>query len=142
MVGVAYAKRFPNSEVGQIVRFAEQDWTVVGHFAAGGSSFESEIWGENEQFMPVFRGEIFQSLTFRMKDPSAFEGLKTTLEADARLVVDAVQEHDFYAKQSTMLATILNFIAIFWRWSGTFPSARGTWQGLWLLFHSIFVFCL
>ena len=97
----------------QVVRFAEQDWTVVGHFAAGGSSFESEIWGENEQFMPVFRGEIFQSLTFRMKDPSAFEGLKTTLEADARLVVDAVQEHDFYAKQSTMLATILNFIAIF-----------------------------
>ncbi len=113
VVGVAYAKRFPNSEVGQVVRFASQDWTVVGHFTAGGSSFESEIWGENEQFMPVFRGEIFQSLTFRMKDPSAFDGLKTTLEADARLVVDAVQEHDFYAKQSTMLATILNFIALF-----------------------------
>ncbi len=113
VVGVNYAKRFPNSEVGQVVRFGEQDWTVVGHFTAGGSSFESEIWGENEQFMPVFRGEIFQSLTFRMKDPSAFEGLKTTLEADARLVVDAEQEHEFYAKQSTMLATILNFIALF-----------------------------
>lgn len=113
VVGVNYAKRFPNSEVGQIVRFAQQDWTVVGHFAAGGSSFESEIWGENEQFMPVFRGEIFQSLTFRMKDPSAFDGVKATLEGDARLVVDAIQERAFYENQSTMLARILNFIAIF-----------------------------
>jgi ABC-type antimicrobial peptide transport system permease subunit len=113
VVGVAYAKRFPNSEVGKTVRFAEEEWTVVGQFAAGGSSFESEIWGENEQFMPVFRGEIFQSLTFRMKDPSAFAGLKETLEADSRLVVDAAQERAFYASQSTMLARILNFIAIF-----------------------------
>ncbi|MFN0180893.1 MAG: ABC transporter permease [Gemmatimonadales bacterium] len=113
VVGVAYAKRFPNSEVGKTVRFAEEEWTVVGQFTAGGSSFESEIWGENEQFMPVFRGEIFQSLTFRMKDPSAFAGLKESLEADSRLVVDAAQERDFYASQSTMLATILNFIAIF-----------------------------
>ncbi|MDX2056614.1 MAG: ABC transporter permease [Gemmatimonadales bacterium] len=113
VVGVAYAKRFPNSEVGQVVRFAEEEWTIVGHFAAGGSSFESEIWGENEQFMPVFRGEIFQSVTFRMKDPAAFDGLKETLEADARLQVDAFRERDFYANQSEMLARILTFIALF-----------------------------
>ncbi|MBL8986670.1 MAG: ABC transporter permease, partial [Gemmatimonadetes bacterium] len=113
VVGVAYAKRFPNSEVGQVVRFAEEDWTIVGHFAADGSSFESEIWGENEQFMPVFRGEIFQSVTFRMKDPAAFDGLKETLEADARLQVDAFRERDFYANQSEMLARILTFIALF-----------------------------
>lgn len=113
VVGVAYAKRFPNSEVGQVVRFAEEEWTIVGHFAAGGSSFESEIWGENEQFMPVFRGEIFQSVTFRMKDPAAFDGLKETLEGDARLQVDAFRERDFYANQSEMLARILTFIALF-----------------------------
>ncbi len=113
VVGVAYAKRFPNSEVGQVVRFAEEDWTIVGHFAADGSSFESEIWGENEQFMPVFRGEIFQSVTFRMKDPAAFDGLKETLEGDARLQVDAFRERDFYANQSEMLARILTFIALF-----------------------------
>jgi ABC-type antimicrobial peptide transport system permease subunit len=113
VVGVAYAKRFPNSEVGKVVRFAEEDWTVVGQFSAGGSSFESEIWGENEQFMPVFRGQIFQSVTFRMKDPGSFDGVKQTLEADSRLVADAFRERDFYANQSTMLATVLNFIAIF-----------------------------
>jgi ABC-type antimicrobial peptide transport system permease subunit len=113
VVGVAYAKRFPNSAVGNVVRFAEEDWTVVGQFSAGGSSFESEIWGENEQFMPVFRGQIFQSITFRMKDPGSFDGLKQSMESDGRLTVDAFRERDFYANQSTMLATVLNFIAIF-----------------------------
>ena len=106
VVGLAYRAAVPQfARRADVIRFAEQDWTVVGQFAAGGSSFESEIWGENEQFMPVFRGQIFQSVTFRMKDPSAFDGVKQPLEADARLAVDAVQERDFYANQSTMLAT-------------------------------------
>jgi putative ABC transport system permease protein len=113
VVGSAYAARFPNSDVGDVVRFAETDWTVVGQFSADGSSFESEIWGENEQFMPVFRGEIFQSVTFRMRDPAAFDGIKETLESDPRLTLDAFRESEFYANQSTMLAQILTFIAIF-----------------------------
>lgn len=113
VVGKGYVSRFPNSDVGQVLRFAEQDWTIVGHFAADGSSFESEIWGDAEQFMPVFRGEIFQSVTFRMKDPAAFAGIKETLEDDGRLVVDAFREREFYENQSAGLATVLNFIAIF-----------------------------
>lgn len=113
VVGTAFASRFPNSGVGEVLRFAETDWTVVGHFSAEGSSFESEVWGENEQFMPVFRGEIFQSVTFRMRDPSAFDGIKQSLESDPRLTLDAFRESEFYASQSTMLATILNFIALF-----------------------------
>lgn len=113
VVGTAYAARFPSSGVGNVVRFAETDWTIVGQFAADGSSFESEIWGENEQFMPIFRGQVFQSITFRMKDPAAFDGIKQTIEADPQLTLDAFRERDFYANQSTMLAQILSFIAIF-----------------------------
>lgn len=113
VVGTAYAARFPNSGVGNTVRFAETDWTIVGHFSADGSSFESEIWGENEQFMPVFRGQVFQSITFRMRDASAFDGIKQTIESDPQLTLDAFREREFYANQSTMLAQILTFIAIF-----------------------------
>jgi putative ABC transport system permease protein len=113
VVGATFAQRFANSAVGSQLEFAGQSWTVVGHFAAGGSSFESEIWGENEQFMPVFRGEVFQTITFRMKDPAAFDGVKETLEADARLGVDAVQERSFYENQSEGLTQILGFIAVF-----------------------------
>ena len=113
LVGRTIAGRFPNTDVGDRMRFANRDWTVVGHFAAGGSSFESEIWGENEQFMPAFRGEVFQSVTFRMRDPAAFEGVKEALEEDPRLRVDAERELDFYANQSTGLTGILRFFAVF-----------------------------
>lgn len=113
VVGTAYAQRFDNSAVGDSVRFGEQTWLVVGRFSAGGSSFESEIWGENEQFMPVFRGEVFQTVTFRMRDPSAFEGIKAELEGDARLTVDAFRERDYYEGQSTLLAQVLSYFAVF-----------------------------
>jgi ABC-type antimicrobial peptide transport system permease subunit len=113
VVGRTFALRFPNSGVGDVIAFAGQDWTVVGRFEAGGSSFESEIWGEAEQFMPVFRGEVFQVVTFRMRDPSSFEGIKTTLEGDSRLYLDAFRELDFYENQGTLLSQILGFIAVF-----------------------------
>jgi len=55
-VGSRLTQRFPHTQVGQTLRFAGRDWNVVCNFSAAGSAFESEIWGENEQFMPVFRG--------------------------------------------------------------------------------------
>ncbi|MEJ2205486.1 MAG: ABC transporter permease [Gemmatimonadota bacterium] len=113
VVGRTFTQRFPNSDIGDRLRFAGQDWTVVGHFEAGGSSFESEIWGENEQFMPVFRGEVFQVVTFRMADPENFEGIKASLEGDARLYMDAFRERDFYEDQSSMLGQLLEFMAVF-----------------------------
>jgi len=113
VVGRTFVQRFPNSGVGDQITFGGQDWTVVGHFAADGSSFESEIWGENEQFMPVFRGEVFQVVTFRMSDPSSFDGVKQTLEGDARLSFDAFRERQFYEDQGSLLSQILDFIAVF-----------------------------
>jgi ABC-type lipoprotein release transport system permease subunit len=105
------ASTFPNTDVGQTLHFGGRDWTVVCHFTAGGSAFESEIWGENEQFMPVFRGEVFQSVSFRLKDPAAFDEAKRALEGDQRLTVDVHQEATFYAEQSQVLGRILEILA-------------------------------
>ncbi len=113
LIGKSIVDRFANTGIGQTISLANRDWTVVGHFAADGSSFESEIWGENEQFMPAFRGEVFQSLTFRLKDPAAFESVRQTLADDPRLPVDAHREYDFYANQSFQLTQIINIAAIF-----------------------------
>jgi ABC-type lipoprotein release transport system permease subunit len=113
LIGASIVGRFADTGIGDEISFANRDWMVVGHFAAAGSSFESEIWGENEQFMPAFRGEVFQSLTLRMADPSSFESIKQTLEADPRLPVTAVREYDFYANQSLQLSQILSFAAVF-----------------------------
>ena len=111
-VGKKMAGRFNHTGVGETLRFAGRNWNVVCHFSANGSAFESEIWGENEQFMPVFRGDAFQSVTFRLKDPAAFEEAKRTLEADRRLTVDVHREADFYAEQSQLLGRILTILAL------------------------------
>ena len=111
-VGEKMAGRFDHTGIGETLRIAGRNWTVVCRFTANGSAFESEIWGENEQVMPVFRGEAFQSVTFRLQDPGAFEEAKRTLEADKRLTVDVYREADFYAKQSELLGRILQILAI------------------------------
>jgi len=111
-VGRRLTQRFPHTQVGQTLRFAGRDWNVVCNFSAAGSSFESEIWGENEQFMPVFRGDVFQSITFRLKDPAAFDEAQRSLQADKRMTVDVHRESAFYAQQSQLLSNILSFLAI------------------------------
>lgn len=111
-VGQRIVGRIMNTAIGNTLRFAGRDWLVVCHFSAGGSAFESEIWGENEQFMPVFRGEVFQSITFRLRDPAAFDEAKRALEADRQLTVDAHRESEFYVEQSKLLGSILRVLAV------------------------------
>lgn len=110
-VGQRLTSRFPHTGVGETMHFAGRDWTVVCHFTAAGSAFESEIWGENEQFMPVFRGEVFQSITFRLKDAGAFDEARRALMDDRRMTVDVHRESEFYAQQSQLLGLILGYLA-------------------------------
>ena len=110
-VGMKLVGRFPGARVGDRIRFAGRDWDTVCAFTAAGSAFESEIWGENEQFMPVFRGQVFQSLSFRLRDPAAFDEAKRALEADKRIQVDVHRESDFYRQQSQLLGSILEILA-------------------------------
>lgn len=111
IVGVRIAQRFLNMNVGDTLEFGGRRWAVVGQFESGGSAFESEIWGENEQFMPVFRGEVFQSVIFRLAEPGAFEEAKRAMEDDPRIQVTVRREQDFYVSQSEMLTTVLGLLA-------------------------------
>jgi putative ABC transport system permease protein len=111
-VGSKLTGRFANVNVGDVLRFSNRDWNVVCRFSADGSSFESEIWGENEQFQSVFRGQSFQDVAFRLKDPAAFDEVKRAFLADQRIQVDAHRESEFYASQSELLGNILRFLAI------------------------------
>jgi putative ABC transport system permease protein len=111
-VGKRLVGRFPGTGLGETMHFAGRPWTVTCHFAAAGSAFESEIWGENEQIMPAMRREGFQSLAFRLADPASFDDAKRLLEADKRVTVDVYRESAFYAKQSELLGNILRVLAI------------------------------
>jgi putative ABC transport system permease protein len=113
IVGRGMVGRMRHVELGDRLRLGQQDFTVVGHFEAGGGAFESEVWGDAETLMPVFRGPVYQSATFRLADPAGFDAVRARIEADPRLQLQVKRESDFFAEQAGMLTSVLRFIAFF-----------------------------
>src|ERR1043166_392284 len=108
------AGRVANGNMGGTLRFEQRDFTVGGHFAAAGSAFESEIWGDANVLMPALhRTGYYQTLVFRMKDPSRYELIKKELEADPRLGVQVRHEREFYSAQSEMFTRIITVVGTF-----------------------------
>lgn len=113
IVGDRIARRFAGCKVGDRLRFNKHDFTVVGQFTAGGTGFESEIWGDNAVLIPAMDRDSYQSVTLRLRDPSQFAALKQRLEKDPRLGVQVLTERAWYASQSALLATVLRFAGVF-----------------------------
>ena len=72
--GASIARRFRGAGIGERLRFAQRDWLVVGILDAGGSAFDSEIWGDVDQLMQAFRRPVYSSVLLRLRDPSRFDG--------------------------------------------------------------------
>ena len=110
ITGRAVAQGFQGAGLGETLRFAGRDWTVVGVFDAGGSAFDSEIWGDSEQMLQAFRRDAFSSVVFRLQDQAQFEVIQAAIEADPRLQLEAKPEIRFYAEQSEALATFISIL--------------------------------
>ena len=64
--------RSPTAASATSCAFEQRDFTVVGHFTAGGSAFESEIWGDDAVLMPALDREgAFQSVDVPHEGPGA-----------------------------------------------------------------------
>lgn len=112
VIGGALAGRFEGVEIGSNVRFARREWQVVGRFDAGGSGFDSEIWGDSEQLMQSFRRDAFSSVVVRLADRAGYDAIKQRLEADPRLTIDAKRERIFYEEQSRLLSGFIRILGI------------------------------
>src|SRR5213075_2735566 len=89
VAGRAIADGFQGAGLGETIRFASRDWTIVGVFDAGRSGFDSEIWGDGEQMMQAFRRTSYSSMLFKLADPARFDDVKAALESDPRLTLEA-----------------------------------------------------
>ncbi len=113
VVGRLANARIAHCAVGDQIKLAGRQWSIVGVFDAGGTSFDSEIWGDVELFMPVFDRPVYQSVTFRLDDPSHFGAIQKRLEADPRMSVQVKHEDEFYSAQSATLAALLRGLGLF-----------------------------
>jgi ABC-type antimicrobial peptide transport system permease subunit len=106
------AERFKGAGIGETLWFGQREWRVVGTFDAAKSGFDSEIWGDADQLMQAFRRPVYSALVFKLNDPAGFDVLKSRLETDQRLTVEAKRETAFYADQSEVLATFIRYLGL------------------------------
>ena len=110
VAGGSIADGFQGAGLGETLRFASRDWTVVGVFDAGHTGFDSEIWGDAEQMLQAFRRTGFSSMLFRLNDSGQFDDVKAAIENDPRLQLEAKREKRFYAEQSEALSKFISYL--------------------------------
>jgi ABC-type antimicrobial peptide transport system permease subunit len=112
IAGKSIAERYHGARVGEILRFGQRDWTVVGLMDAGRTGFDSEIWGDADQLMQAFRRPVYSSVIVKLNDPGEVSEFKNRIEADPRLTLEAKQENVFYAEQSRLLANFIRYLGL------------------------------
>ena len=116
IVGKNARSTYTGLTLGNTIWLGGQRWQVVGTFDAGGSAFDSEVWGDphllNAAYPP--RPEtLSQSVTVHLASPAALQQLKDALTTDKRLNVDVTREIDYYSKQSTSMTRLITVLGGF-----------------------------
>jgi len=107
VVSKSIRDRFTHANIGDTMEFGKGSWKVVGVFDAGGSAYESEVWGDVNQMASDFdRQGGFSSAYLHATDPIAADALKNRVSDDQRLKLEGMLETDYYAKQTSSGAPI------------------------------------
>lgn len=114
VVGRRLLDQFDGLDLGDTITLQRRPWTVVGVFAAEGSGFESEIWGDADLMRQAFnRIGGWQSLTLRLTDPATLPGFAAELAEDPRFQAEMKEEQAFYEAQAGGVGTALLALGYF-----------------------------
>ena len=123
MLGRSTVGRYKGARVGDSISIARRQWLVVGIFDAGGSGFDSEVWADADQIADAARRTGYSIVTVKLKDPSEFDGLRATVDADPRWNLEAKREDLFYEEAAGPMATFIQVlgtvIAVFFAFGAT-----------------------
>ncbi len=109
VVGKNATVMYQGLALGDTIKFGGGTWNVVGIFDAGGSAFDSEVWGDVNVLNQVYHRpeNVFQSITVHLTSPDAMAAFKDSLTSDPRMTVQVDRERDYYDKQSRNLTTLI-----------------------------------
>lgn len=100
------ARRFAGMEVGETIKSGSYRWTVVGHFDAAGSAYESEIWADVENLQGQMKRPVFSSVFVRTSDAGAAARYIETVKGDQQLKLEGKTEKKYYEEQMATGAPI------------------------------------
>src|SRR5258708_34500753 len=115
VVGKNARATYSGLTLGSTIGLGSARWQVVGIFDAGGSAFDSEVWGDGHLLNSAYNrpDTISQSVTVHLVSPTALQQLKDSLTTDPRLNVDVTREIDYYSKQSTRMTQLITILGGF-----------------------------
>lgn len=112
VVGDFVAATYAGFDLGETIAIGRSTWTVVGHFAAEGTVFGSEIWAPLDAVQTDFgQGQIVQSLRIGLQSPDAMRSLQPALAGIREADLFAQTERAFYSGQSDRAARLIRFFA-------------------------------
>ena len=107
--------RFANSDIGGKFKLGAAEMTVVGHFDAANTAFDSEIWMDGDETRSMFTRENYSSLLVKSTDPTGASNLIARIEKDKTLSLKVIPETEFYKTQTatgTVIQIVGSFLAI------------------------------
>jgi putative ABC transport system permease protein len=111
IAGRAAQRQFVGLNVGTMLKWGQNTWTLVGIFDDGGSVAESEIWCDVKVLQPAYRrGNSYQSVYAKLASSDSFQQLKDSLTSNPQLTVSAMRAPEYYASQTETLQTIIKTI--------------------------------
>jgi putative ABC transport system permease protein len=114
IVGRGIQTRVRGLELGAKVKMQGQTWDVVGVFAADGSGFESEIWGDLDVLTAAFkRSGYYETVVVRLADPATRAAFADELDKNPQMKVDLKGERRYYDEQSGSVVAALIGLAAF-----------------------------
>lgn len=129
IVGRSLAAAYPSLRLGSTVNFGRIPFKVVGIFEAGGSSFESEVWGAVADLNGAFRRiSNYSSAVLHASSAADARELVTRIKGDQQLHLTAIQEPQYYAEQANVASAqfliLGNLLAIFLAVGACFAAAN------------------
>ncbi len=118
------AERFENLAIGEKLEINRVEFSVVGYFEAGGSSAESEVWGDTRDITGARREQgSVSSITVRARDSEAMQSLIERIRDDEQFKLQPVEETKYFENQMSasiaikfigyVIAAFLTFGAMF-----------------------------
>lgn len=113
VVGESLAHSLVGLNIGDVFRWNNLDWNVVGIFTDSGSIYETEIWTDLSTLQDAFdRRNIFQTLYLRRGGEPLPEHIINSIESISQVGVKVISEEQYYKRQSDIHESLVGVIGV------------------------------
>lgn len=112
IAGRSARQQFAGLGVGDSVKVADTQWTIVGMFENDGGATESELWADLRSLQSAFgAGDSVQSGRVKLADAESLADFELALDADPRVSVSVRGESDYFEESSNGFLELVRLLS-------------------------------